>query len=649
MSYTYDRRTSPREQNKKERLPAAEPGLRLNVMSPGHAAAPTGGGSRDLETAMQERMTRTFGDLSAVKNYQPPAQAKSPAPAGPYTGHVNHTVSAAAPSAFSAGVMQAKKYKDTNSAGRDYYKDDIVNEGAANYKDLDASKWTEITRTPTGLAWLFKKTKKFKARIKRKAYEMDPEELRKNRFNPNNVSALTDIQDKITKAGSGFKMKTPELQNGYNNLQAWYAFQQFNETEDDDLGTINEENARENKGIRERNKNKKNEMYKKLHNADTDKERDRIRALPQFQLEEEKDEGWNMTEVDNKAFTTKLKNMTRMVYDYPELNGQIGPLIRIDEDGRDQAKAEKNEKKAQTTIQNKDGSIRQKTPRKRAQKKIDPNKNTEPIKLPSMDGYVPNLNWQNDDAVDPIKKAEIQDQLDKEPKEEKGTTIMSAQFNSNYYDPEQNNQSLGSKISLNADVEGDNDRSRVRRQNMNKILSENYDTTLDYVANHELGHVLNYALIKEINKNKANRDDLNSEDMAYHITANRLVEQALKATMSEEDFAKLVRYGDNSLEDDETWDPNDKLEEGNEWATPGIEKMKGRFQKNQINLAASGLSGTDGQRGYTTAYGATNAAEFFAEAFADVYQNGKAARPTSIKLVQLYEEEMAKAKAANRK
>ena len=43
MSYTYDRRTSPREQNKKERLPAAEPGLRLNVMSPGQAAAPTGG------------------------------------------------------------------------------------------------------------------------------------------------------------------------------------------------------------------------------------------------------------------------------------------------------------------------------------------------------------------------------------------------------------------------------------------------------------------------------------------------------------------------------------------------------------------------------------------------------------------------------
>ena len=37
-----------------------------------------------------------------------------------------------------------------------------MNEGAANYKDLDASKWTEITRTPTGLAWLFKKTKKFK-------------------------------------------------------------------------------------------------------------------------------------------------------------------------------------------------------------------------------------------------------------------------------------------------------------------------------------------------------------------------------------------------------------------------------------------------------------------------------------------------------
>ena len=75
--------------------------------------------------------------------------------------------------------------------------------------------------------------------------------------------------------------------------------------------------------------------------------------------------------------------------------------------------------------------------------------------------------------------------------------------------------------------------------------------------------------------------------------------------------------------------------------------MEQSFKKGMINLRASKLGASGKNKGYTTDYGATNASEFFAEAFADVYQNGEDAREASKKLVQLYEEEMKKAKAAN--
>ena len=65
--------------------------------------------SINLDDAMQARMTRTFGDLSAVKNYTPPAQTQEPARTGAYSGPVTHTVSNAAPSPSAAGAMQAKR------------------------------------------------------------------------------------------------------------------------------------------------------------------------------------------------------------------------------------------------------------------------------------------------------------------------------------------------------------------------------------------------------------------------------------------------------------------------------------------------------------------------------------------------------------
>lgn len=143
----------------------------------------------DLDAIMQARMASTFGDLSAVRNYTPPALTQAPLQTGPYTGPVTHALSGASPSPSAAGPMQAKK--ESNSANREYYEDTMVKEGDARYETLnDPEKWTTVTQK----SWLFGKANRFKAKIKRRAYEMTPEELAANPFNPNGLGALDKIQ-----------------------------------------------------------------------------------------------------------------------------------------------------------------------------------------------------------------------------------------------------------------------------------------------------------------------------------------------------------------------------------------------------------------------------------------------------------------------
>ena len=223
-------------------------------------------------------------------------------------------------------------------------------------------------------------------------------------------------------------------------------------------------------------------------------------------------------------------------------------------------------------------------------------------------------------------------------------SIMSTTYNRGY------SKDDAFDLSLNAALEGTGEKSRETRRKANEYLANSHDVSLDFAANHELGHMLNYLLIKEKNRNlpKALRTARNTEDRRYRITSSQLVEEALRQTMPPEEFEKLVRYQENSLGDNERWDPDQVLADDEEWATSDADLKNNSFKKGQINLAASNLGAKGDSKGYTTQYGATNASEFFAEAFADVYQNGKEARPTSIKLVQLYEQEMKRAKEANR-
>ena len=114
MSYTYDQPKQPQEKKKAEPSKAEESAPRLNVMTAGQAAAPSGeGGSPNLEADMQAKMANRFGDLSALRealrrSAEAPASRGADSPE-PYTGPVTHTLSDAAPSPAAAGPMQAKR------------------------------------------------------------------------------------------------------------------------------------------------------------------------------------------------------------------------------------------------------------------------------------------------------------------------------------------------------------------------------------------------------------------------------------------------------------------------------------------------------------------------------------------------------------
>ena len=116
-----------------------------------------------------------------------------------------------------------------------------------------------------------------------------------------------------------------------------------------------------------------------------------------------------------------------------------------------------------------------------------------------------------------------------------------------------------------------------------------------------LGHVLNSLLL-----NPKNSDDAYN-DWSYSITADKIVQAALKKVMSKEEFKKLKRFKEND--------------------------SKKEHLRGQLDLKGSNLY----KKGHTSRYGQKNATEFFAEAFADVYTHGKNARPASIAVVQEYE------------
>ena len=68
-------------------------------------------------------------------------------------------------------------------------------------------------------------------------------------------------------------------------------------------------------------------------------------------------------------------------------------------------------------------------------------------------------------------------------------------------------------------------------------------TDYNYMGNHEMGHMLNFLPIKEINRSEKfeERYKANDDDHRFGITASKLVEKALKKTMDPKQLEKLIR------------------------------------------------------------------------------------------------------------
>lgn len=126
-------------------------------------------------------------------------------------------------------------------------------------------------------------------------------------------------------------------------------------------------------------------------------------------------------------------------------------------------------------------------------------------------------------------------------------------------------------------------------------------TDNEYAGTHELGHVINSLLLKQSDEKEANKDWIND------VTADNMVYMALRnpEVLPEEKRGEIY------------------------WRTD--EKERG-LKFRQIDYKKSDLH----KLGLTSVYGGSSAAEFVAEAFADVYAHGTKARPASIELLKRY-------------
>ena len=124
----------------------------------------------------------------------------------------------------------------------------------------------------------------------------------------------------------------------------------------------------------------------------------------------------------------------------------------------------------------------------------------------------------------------------------------------------------------------------------------------EYDGTHEMGHVINSMILKQRDKNKA------VNDWNENLTADNMVYMALQnpKVLPKDKRGKVYWKKDNESKDYPFW---------------------------QIDFGKTDMK----KLGLTSGYGGTNAAEFVAEAFADVYAHGADARPASIELLKRYE------------
>ena len=503
MSYIYDQRKRPQGHQNTEPGRTASPGPGMEALMAG-TARPTAaqkGQPFDLDAAIKAKMENAFGDLSAVKFYKSravgdagaeaiaqgneiafaPGMADFSTKAGQERlGHeLSHVMSQRSGAVRGSGFLndssleaRADREGAMAAAGQQIYTGPVTHTfsgaapspfvaGAMQAKRDDSGyrqKWVEDGRQhrevyEQAVDQMADDPNKKELR----PYEIPEADLQRNPFNPTGNKSLAVHQAAI------------DITNSPSNAYQQFAVNSLDENGESEMG--------------------------QLKPTDNPKK-------PDY------DDDWDPYHVDPKHFKSKLKNMARMVHDYPELAGKMG-----------------------------------------------------------------NMTPQNSLI-----------------------TVMSAGTTRGGTEP--------GGLTYNASIDSMSFWGRMKRKlfsSVNKKFGITTQASLDYTGTHELGHVLNSLLLNPKNADAAD------DDWEYNITANSIVDTALKNVMLPEEYKKLKRHKKNNA--------------------------KKKWKRNQLNLSKSNLY----KKGYTSRYGETNASEFFAEAFADVYSRGENARPVSIAVVKEYE------------
>ena len=233
MSYVYDQRKRPQGQQNTEPERTAAPGPGMDALMNG-TARPTAarkGQPFDLDAAMKAKMENAFGDLSAVRNYTPPAQTQAPLQTGPYTGPVTHALSDASPSPSAAGPMQAKRrdadageVKQMQKEGENY-NGMYATSDYAGFDKLDPEQWETKTHEP-GFTKIFgKKNQTYKVRSKA-GLTINQSKIDRNKdLTPNNEGdwdkdnyrkGMAELKEKLIQ-----KYGNPKKSKDFEYVQDW--------------------------------------------------------------------------------------------------------------------------------------------------------------------------------------------------------------------------------------------------------------------------------------------------------------------------------------------------------------------------------------------------------------------------------------------
>ena len=494
MSYTYDQRKRPLGQNETAPVPTDAPGPDLSALMTG-AASPSAsqkGQPFDLDATIKAKMENAFGDLSAVRFYRSQAVGNAGAEA---VARGNEIAFAPGMSDFSTRAGQERlghelSHVMSQQSGQVRGRGFLVNsslEARADREGALAAAGQQIYGGPV--------TSSLSVAAPSPSVSGAMQAKRKTQQNYENIWAAEREKHRPSYEAA---LNLPPRDPTQEEKRPWELTQE--ELDANHFNPTNDPLLAQHQGYVDTQTSPEDAYQGFAMMAGNGS---------QYGLKDETGRrDWNPYEVDPDHFKAKLKNMLRVVHDYPELRGMVGNMKSM----------------------------------------------PAPISVMAA-----------------------------------GSTLGGTRPAPLYYNSTIDSMGWWGRMKHKLFQKG------------NKWFGITNQSDMEYTGTHELGHVLNSLLL-----NPKNSDDAYN-DWSYSITADKIVQAALKKVMSKEEFKKLKRFKEND--------------------------SKKEHLRGQLDLKGSNLY----KKGHTSRYGQKNATEFFAEAFADVYTHGKNARPASIAVVQEYE------------